>query len=397
MLVRDIPSGKVIRVLKVSSERRWSRYRSSYAAKGNIGVLLRVRGGSEQLLLRNGKTKYIMQGDAEAAFIKKPTIRAGIANLGDTRASISIGADPEVFVLVNNTVLPAFKFLPAKHTTVEPQLFWDGFQAEFTLAPTTCINSHVWNVGKSLIEILAAAKKADDRAKLSAACVVDVPERLMAECTDEQVALGCSPSLNIYSGVSPLSVEGRNLSIRFAGYHMHFGIKELHNPEPLQRTVKLIDAIYGIASVSLLEGLEDERRRQFYGRAGEYRLPEHGLEYRVPSSAMLSNPTLVHFSLDLARFALLAGLNNVNIKWDAGGDERVQYVINTLDVREARRILSDNDTVLKEILHRLYEPVQAEAAHRLLLVGAKNYLDTYNIEKVWRDPHLRVADLGLAK
>lgn len=397
MLVRDIPSGKVIRILKESSEKKRYGYSSSYAKKGNIGILLRVRANDEQLLLRNGRTKYILRGDAEAAFIKKPTIKAGISNLNNTRASIDIGADPEVFVLVNNTVLPAFKFLPAKRATTEPQLFWDGFQAEFTLTPTMCVDLHVIDVGGSLVRILEAAKRVDDRAKLSAACVVDVPERLMAESTDEQAALGCSPSLNIYSGVQPLSVEGRNLRIRFAGYHMHFGIKELHNPEPLQRAVKLMDAIYGIASVSLLEGLEDERRRQFYGRAGEYRLPEHGLEYRVPSSAMLSNPTLVHFSLDLARFALLAGLNNVNTEWDAGGDERVQHVINTLDVREARKILNDNNTVLKEILYRLYGRTIAEVAHNLLLVGARNYLDTRNIEEAWKNRNPRVSNLWLSK
>lgn len=164
---------------------------------------------------------------------------------------------------------------------------------------------------------------------------------------------------------------------------MHFGVKELHNPEPLKRAVKFMDAIYGVASVSLLEGVEDKRRRQFYGKAGEYRLPKHGLEYRVPSSSILCHPVLVHLSLDLTRFAMLAGLNDIDTGWDTGGEDRVQHIINNLDVQEARRTLETNKAVLEDILTQLYGERQSKVAYTLLSTGARNHIQTENVEETW--------------
>jgi hypothetical protein len=63
---------------------------------------------------------------------------------------------------------------------------------------------------------------------------------------------------------------------RTTGGHIHFGIGK-RDDETVSRMVKALDAIIGVACVSLFDGIDDPRRRRMYGLAGEYRLPEYGV------------------------------------------------------------------------------------------------------------------------
>lgn len=380
MRADSVPSGKMVRIAQYSEASVVGGYRAPVGTRG----LLVDHGGLRLLAPRGTATNFVYSVSADA----EVEVLHSSKGLGDTptqiyeRGSVTLGADPELFVTVDGVVLPAFEFLPPKPKNGPPQLFWDGFQAEFTTQPTYCLDSHVQEIKNALVKLIGIATAFNKKAKLTSACVVEVPEDLMASCTHEQVALGCSPSSNIYPGVQQLAVEGRQLSIRFAGHHMHFGLPGLQKPEVLHRSVRLADAIYGVASVSLLAGLEDERRRMFYGRAGEYRLPAHGLEYRVPSSVTMCHPTVTYLSSDLARFALLCGLYNVDVGWDAGGDDRVQHIVNELDVKGARSVLEKNSTTLSRILYSLYAEAHIKAK-RLILSGANECLPTSDIEKSW--------------
>ena len=131
--------------------------------------------------------------------------------------SFTVGSDPEIFVELNGELLPAFEFLGSKenptkmpggpNSGVEFAMFersggcngyWDGYQAEFTTVPGTCMEFHTDSIASGLRGVIDAARAKYPGAKLSARNVWDIPfERLMND--DEQfVAFGCMPSKNAY-------------------------------------------------------------------------------------------------------------------------------------------------------------------------------------------------------
>jgi hypothetical protein len=299
----------------------------------------------------------------------------------------SVGADPEVFAVDDGgVIIPAFSFLPSKG---EGNPYWDGFQAEFTTNPRSkgnpqCLAYHTDDVQAKLAEVWKILQKKFPGAKLTWTSVLDIPFAIMDSASEKHVELGCAPSKNAYPFVKALQVvDGRSLPIRFAGCHMHFGVGRLI-ADTMNRIVKMIDAIYGVASVSLFDGMEDPRRRMFYGRAGEYRTPTHGLEYRVTSSAMIAHPVLYHLCFDIARACMYLGMHipNPHLIWDYDGDEQIVEIINTYDVKAARRLLKKNIGILEHIVKRRYGAGQASAL-KLLLDGAIGQLPLDDMVENW--------------
>lgn len=313
------------------------------------------------------------------------------------------GMDPEVFVLkADGTVLPAFTFLPSKKEVgQEPNaqdrnslgeavgyqlsMFWDGFQAEFAgQYGHSCHQGSIDAIQQGLDRIRRAAREVDPAARLTSRCVIETPLELLEQCSVEHTDLACQPSQNVYGESDHLlGLEPRQLPYRFAGFHVHLGI----NGRGLDhvRIVKALDAVVGVASVSLLRGLEDERRRRYYGLAGEYRLPPHGLEYRVLSSAVLAHPLLAMLMLDLARqvsyYAPIMGL-----AWEAEESE-VRGIINHLDVDGAEAVLKRNEPVLAGLLNGLYEGYdirRIRKAQAILQEGAAEHLPVGDMNESWK-------------
>jgi hypothetical protein len=315
------------------------------------------------------------------------------------------GFDPEVFVLDGEgQVLPAFRFLPGKkelqkglynaQTTdkfgsqcgYQLQMFWDGFQAEFASAHGfSCHQGAVDAIQQGLSHILAAAKKLDPQARLTHQCVVETPLELLEQCAIEHTDLACQPSQNAYGESEHLiGLEPRQLPFRFAGFHIHLNLPN-RQEEQYRQLVRMLDAVVGVASVSLLAGLEDPRRRRYYGLAGEYRLPKHGLEYRVLSSAALAHPLLAMLLLDFTRQAAhYQGM--LAAAWRADSAE-VQSVINNLDVAGARAILGRNEAFFGRLMNGLYSyhcnPAQVERATNIWQQGAGEFLDLSDLHANW--------------
>lgn len=302
----------------------------------------------------------------------------------------TVGADPEVFVVdKKGVVIPAFDFLPRKG---RGNPFWDGFQAEFTTSPSgsmnrSCLAYLTDNIQALLWRLLRTAREHNKDARLSWHSVVEIPNEMMLSAKPEHVDLGCAPSLNAYPHIKPINVENpAGLPIRFAGCHIHLGLgPSVRGSKAGIRTTKTIDAVFGPVSIMLLRGMEDERRRLYYGRAGEFRLPRWGLEYRTPSSAILSHPAVFHLCFDLIRIAgKLAGSPAMQF-WIADEDEVVE-AINAYDLRLARKIVTKNEKVLRAMLNRVYWRKNAlvDAAMDMIKTGAKSWFsDIENMEKNW--------------
>jgi hypothetical protein len=266
---------------------------------------------------------------------------------------VALGSDPEIFLESGDgTLLPAFAFLPSKYeplkTPEEGQnYYWDGFQAEFNIVPSTEINECLKSVRFGLKSLLKAGQAIDPTARLSTKTVVETPLDMLRTLPPEFVEFGCMPSYNAY-GISGISLDGINCPHRFAGGHIHFGISKSDAAmDAIPQIVRALDAILGVTCVSLFENFDNPIRRQYYGLAGEHRLPPHGLEYRPLSDAWLFNPKVASMVLEFARKILVWTVNRKNT-WTATEDEVVECMLRS-DAGLARKILKRNAGLLPAI------------------------------------------------
>lgn len=269
----------------------------------------------------------------------------------------NIGSDPEIFVLDGKgQLLPAYEFLKGKEemkdTAPYARTYWDGFQAEFTTEPRHCLAYHVDSIQAGLLRVFNAARAHDKKATFSIDNVVKVQEEVMANAKQEYVEFGCDPSHNAY-GVGGLRVmDARMLPYRFAGGHIHLDMGAIPITDAIP-IVKAIDKIAGVASVGMFEKYDNAVRREFYGLAGEFRLPSYGLEYRVLSNAWLTHPAITHFTFELVRAAAKLQFVHMDSFWE-GTEDEVQHIINRCDVAAARVLIKRNEAVYRRLFEGTY-------------------------------------------
>lgn len=279
---------------------------------------------------------------------------------------MTVGSDPEIFVEDDTgKVIPAFEFLGSKSNpnigpksvsggNGEKPIYWDGFQAEFETKAEGCLGWQVDSVQAGLKGVMQFARKYNPKAKLSSKTVVDVMPEMLKTAKEEHVQFGCMPSLNVYN-MKGNTGDGRETPFRPAGGHIHIGFYEGQYPteKGMKIAVKALDAILGVACVSLFAKFDNPVRRTMYGLAGEYRLPKHGLEYRTLSNAWLIHPMLMNIVFDVARKAVTFGLKGLLPYWKATEKETVEC-INRCDVNKAREILNRNKEIFISILKSCY-------------------------------------------
>jgi len=322
------------------------------------------------------------------------------------RPSMTIGSDPEMFVEdENGNVIPAYLFLGGKDKPDKTSqgnygnlpLYWDGFQAEFQTSPQGCLGWNTDSTQCGLKGLLIAARKFNPKAKVSSKTVVDIPRELLESGKEEHVQFGCMPSLNAYD-MKGSQANGREISFRPAGGHIHFGInayKDVKNPykkEDYIKMVKALDAILGVACVSLFANQDNPKRRELYGLAGEYRLPPHGLEYRVLSNAWLIHPMIMNLVFDLSRVTLTFGYKDYLRLWNATEEETINC-INKCDVALARKILKRNEALFLQLIKCAYGHFDAKyikAVMKIFMKGMEYAIkdvndvhSNWNLEGTW--------------
>lgn len=273
------------------------------------------------------------------------------------------GWDPEFFVESGKgELIPAFEFLPMKNNPILDRvkaysfstLYADGFAGEFTTPPQTCHGYGIDSIRNGLAAILDSAqnKFKDDKVRLSPKNFFSINPNILKTADDEQVALGCVPSLNAY-GLDPINVgDARSLPFRSAGGHIHFGLASSRLPtlkkKGAQNWIKALDRYLAIPCVALFDGIDHPMRRTMYGRAGEYRECKYGFEYRVLSNAWMLTPEIAHLVLNLARGAcrIHSILETDLIEMS---DEEVQEIINVCDGPKARKYVEDNWKVIETV------------------------------------------------
>jgi hypothetical protein len=242
--------------------------------------------------------------------------------------SPTLGADPEVFGARGETLIGARSVLPKRGVA-----FWDGVQAEFKVAPATCLEAIEGSI-RGRLHMVAERYEQRARAQLIARSCVPLTDEYMQSASEQELLFGCNPSENAY-GLQGRYASPRALKWRFAGGHWHFGgIRWASPPE----AVKVLDQTLGLVGTALATR-DNPVRRQFYGQAGEFRVPGRArLEYRTLSNFWIWHPALVHLTGMIGRGALALaqlGLDDV-----FGFQQReVVETINATDPRAALGML----------------------------------------------------------
>lgn len=300
----------------------------------------------------------------------------------------TIGSDPEIFCEdEKGNVIPAFAFLGAKDAPGRGLQvpYWDGFQAEYDTSANSCMQVHGDSLRTGLSFLHQKLMQFNKKAKLSSKTVFDISMDLLKNSKKEHVAFGCRESLNAY-GMKGREAPGEEVTFRSAGGHIHFGIGDkLKSDKPgIVKMIKALDAVLGVACVSMCAKYDDPRRRQMYGLAGEYRLPPHGFEYRVLSNAWLFHPLIAHLVFDLARSTTTFGYKDFMGHWECDEKETIR-IINECDVTAARKVLKKNKKIMLQIINTRYNNMEcAEFVYDVFFHGMDSVLkDPKDIAGNW--------------
>lgn len=299
----------------------------------------------------------------------------------------TIGADPEMFVFAGRKLLPAYEFLPDKLDPEKPVMYWDGFQAEWKYARAhNCFTVFVMCTQNQIQQLWNIAREHNSKATLSLQNVVTIPKELLKCAPEQYVTLGCKPSQNAY-GLQMERIENpRELKIRVAGGHLHFG--GFRTKPQYLKYIKALDSILGIWAVGAAQNIDVPLRRKYYGLAGEFRTPNYdngyGMEYRTLSNFWLCHPRIMQLTLEIARAALTIAKVRDN-PWIAT-EEEVVRTINNCDVDHARTILNRNKLIFDTVLtlsSPTFNIVKRQEAFQVGLRGVETAVDTDSIYHNW--------------
>lgn len=256
--------------------------------------------------------------------------------------AVSWGSDPEGFFAKDGQIVGSEKLIPKRGLAVEPYgtIVRDGVQFELNPTPGS-----VQALGNSIGNLLTTAYNTagDEGYQIVLDGLVEVSRAELNSLSPKCRVLGCMPSTNFY-GEKPIMVDPLTYRKRSSGGHIHTGIL---NPE-LRKTardlVPVFDILVGNTCVLLDRDPGSAERRENYGRAGEHRMPRHGVEYRTTSNFWLRDYSLMSFVFGMAGMAVSIGQQVVDGDKTAWNDlaEHVQIgsiveAINTNDFQLALR------------------------------------------------------------
>lgn len=245
---------------------------------------------------------------------------------------VYFGADPEFFfekrtptgrqrIIGSDVIIPEEGLRRMYYGKPQKSGFFrDGVQVELHPLPEGCranMGNDIQDCFKTLKKHLAANHPGVgvcfDR-------VVEIDKLSFEKLSPECRKLGCAPSKNLYDAKAGVGVDGATFRSRAAGGHIHIGLygypgqTEAESkrypswtdtvPHYHERVVALMDVIVGNTCVLIDRDPGNVERRKVYGRAGEYRTPKHGVEYRTLSNFWLHAYPLMGLVMGLTRLAV---------------------------------------------------------------------------------------------
>lgn len=262
------------------------------------------------------------------------------------------GTDPEAFLMRNGVVIGSEKVIPKDGLGGLKTVVRDGVQIEFNPGASPMLATLGASISASMRLLSQTLKAEFPDVSVCFDEMIEVERAELNSLIPENQVLGCAPSKNAY-GDRPITVDGKNYRKRSAGGHLHLGMVgrttpcvDLYDPynyrdgvdERDNNIVPLFDIFVGNMAVLLDRDMNQVERRLHYGRAGEYRTPKHGLEYRTPSSFWLRHFCLMDLMFGMANFAL-----SIAIDTRTGGTIEEDELLPLIDINKFIKAIDHND------------------------------------------------------
>jgi hypothetical protein len=276
------------------------------------------------------------------------------------------GCDPELFLSSGGHIVGAERFIPREglsgHNGIASnKAVLDGVQVELHPAPMACREQLGQCLASSFRTLKGHLKKHKYDAQVSFQGVVEVPKEELERLSAAARTLGCAPSQNIHGSPSiALSEITAEYRVRSAGGHIHIGLPKTKGvgydswkgtykvppaPDrdhfPADRLVPLLDILVGNTCVLLDRDPQQVERRKVYGRAGEYREPPHGIEYRTLSNFWLRSYPLMSLVMGLTRLA--GAVIYANNTYDGSFETKLRSLV---DIDQVQRAINENNLIL---------------------------------------------------
>lgn len=235
--------------------------------------------------------------------------------------SINMGCDPEFFLKLDGEVIGAEKIIPKAGLHYgNSKIIIDGVQAELNPRPNTC-RGLLGNEIAACFRTLEQQIKAKNRkVTCDFSRTVEISKENLMELDEKSRKFGCAESQTIYAklkaGLKLNKVDPTEYRTRAAGGHIHLDKVNYHSSitraltTDHKRTVAILDLVCANTAVLVDRDDGNIERRKMYGRAGEFRLPKHGLEYRTLSNFWLTSSQLFSFAFGMTRLAVLIMAQN---------------------------------------------------------------------------------------
>lgn len=257
---------------------------------------------------------------------------------------ISIGADPELFIIDtnnNNKVISAVGIIPgvkgAPYAIEELGKGYgieiDNILAEYNIPPAYNKEQFVQSVKNMLGYLRNYVKNINKNYDIQ--CIAS---RLVEDDqlqSPEAKLFGCSVDYNAYSCEANPKPEGTSTNLRSAGFHLHIGYENPNIATSLA-LIRALDITLGIPSL-LFDN--DNKRRLLYGKAGCFRLTSYGVEYRTLSSKM-------HDHLEFLYNGIWDAIRYVNNE-ECDSAEMIQSIINNNVTNAAIDFIKENKSLYK--------------------------------------------------
>jgi hypothetical protein len=305
------------------------------------------------------------------------------------------GSDPEGFFKKNGQIIGSEKLIPPRGiNTYSGRIIRDGVQ--FELNP---ISGSINGLGRNISGLFSALQKRLDKNPDVSVCfdgLVEVSKRELDSLSPATRVLGCMPSYNAYED-RPITVDPVLYRKRSAGGHIHIGTYDHNFREERRRAVPVFDIIVGNTLVMVDRDSGATERRQNYGRAGEFRMPGHGLEYRTTSNFWLRDFSLMSLTFGLAHIAYdlsFQAFNGDRTLWNNLAERvTIKNIVRAIDTNDAALALKNFKRIVPLLRKQLPKegfvltPKNIDAfigfAHNLQNKGIEAVIPTKDIIPGW--------------
>jgi hypothetical protein len=138
---------------------------------------------------------------------------------------------------------------------------------------------------------------------------------------------GCDPNFDAYKNGEQNMAPKFDSGLRSGSFHIHLGNEKLMDWATKLKAIQLLDIFVGVSSILFDSDETASARRKLYGKAGEFRPTEYGLEYRVLGPFPLRSAKATELVIDLIEHVM----NHI----ESNTYEQILSVINSEDVQNA--------------------------------------------------------------